>query len=94
MSMLKKALYQMYKDDDFIITMFDQLDMSKVSVKFDSELHSRMSAEECAVAQAMIDSDLLKRYDRACQEATLACTTSISQLLELVMIPNIDGELH
>lgn len=92
MSLLKKALFEMYRNDYYVLEMLQQLDYSAISVKFNSELHSRMTPEECAVAQAMVESDLLKRYDRACQEATLACTTSISQLLDLVMTPIERGE--
>lgn len=93
-NVLKKSLYEMYRNEESVLQLFDQIDFSALSVKFAQELTKRMSAEDCIKAQEILNSKLVKDYQEVCYEATLACTRAISDLLDLVLVNNIDGEMH
>lgn len=86
--LLKNSLYSAYRDSPAILDMFDQVDFSKLTYQFTAEMNARITPEERDIVENMLASELVKRYDSAVLAATLACTRSLSDLLELVLLEN------
>lgn len=90
MNTLKSTLQNLYRNDFVVLELLENIDFTAVASKYRDELYSRMSYDDCAVAESMLDSELVKNYQKACEEATLSCTMAISGLLDKVM--NEEGE--
>lgn len=93
MSILKRSLYALYSGNDDILDMLDQLDYTQLDRKFNDELHSRISRQDAELAEMMLASELLMRYDTAIQQASMACTRDLTTLLELVLLQK-EGRLQ
>jgi len=90
MNTLKSTLQNLYKNDFVVLELLDNLDYTAIKYKYHEELYSRMSYDDCAVAEAMLDSELVKNYQKACEEATLSCTMAISGVLDKVLNEDSD----
>lgn len=84
-SVLRASLYQLYAGDEQILNMLDQIDWSELSYHWQVQLDARISREDQKLAQAMLVSDVLLRYDQACQSAALACTAPLAKIMELLI---------
>lgn len=93
-SLLKNSLYAAYRDSPDILDMFDLLDWTQLTHKFQSELDKRMDRDTVEICQKILTSDIIHRYDTAVAESVQACTNNVSQLLELVLVQNESGRLN
>lgn len=92
-NLLKNSLYAAYRDSPDILDMFDLLDWTQLTHKFQSELDKRMDRDTVDICQKILTSDIIANYDKAIAESVQACTANVSQLLELVLLPS-DGNIH
>lgn len=93
MSILKQSLYALYANDYDVLNMLDQISFENLDYKFNQELYARMSKEDCAVAQAILASSLVKRYDEAVNQACLSCTNELAKIMSLLIIER-EGKLN
>jgi hypothetical protein len=85
-SVLRASLYQLYANDYAVLDLLDQIEWSDLSRKFDDELYSRISREDAKLAQAMLVSDVLLRYDQAVAQAAVACTGKLAEIMSILII--------
>lgn len=93
-NILKTSIYDLYRNDPYVLDLFDQVDWTTLTVKFESEMNARISKEERALATAILNSSMVRNYNRVVEESVQAMTRQISDLLELVMTPNVDKKYH
>lgn len=93
-SILKTSIYDLYRNDPYVLDLFDQIDWTSLSVQFEKELDARISKEERALATAILNSSMVRNYNRVVEESVQAMTRQISDLLELVMTTNVDKKYH
>lgn len=93
-NILKTSIYDLYRNDPYVLDLFDQIDWTSLSVQFEKELDARISKEERALATAILNSSMVRNYNRVVEESVQAMTRQISDLLELVMTPNTDKKYH
>lgn len=92
-NLLRNSLQDMYKNDFYVLKLLAQCNLETLENNYLRELYARMPKEEVLQAQAIVQSDIVKRYDVAATGAVLALTMEISKVLDLVLTPN-SGELH
>lgn len=88
MSLLRNSLFELYRNDPYVLELLLQCDLSILENNFTRELYARLDKESCEEAQEILSSDLVNNYDYAVQSATLAITKDIAQLLDLVLTEN------
>lgn len=93
MSVLKTSLMKMYAGNDEIIDMLAGVDYTELDKRYQTELYSRISKEDVALAESILLSDLIYRYDQATVGASMAMTRQLSEVLEFVLSTN-KGELQ
>lgn len=93
-NLLKNSLYALYANQFEVLDMFDLLDWSQLNSKFQNEMDQRIDRDSVAICQNILTSDLVNRYDKAVAESVQACTKSVSDLLELVLLENTSGKLN
>ena len=94
MSTIKRSLKLVYADSPEILMLFDQIDFTKLDVQYKHEMNSRISDEDVKLAEAMLSSDILYRYNKAIQEVSLALTRPIRDLMMFATENNKEGKLN
>lgn len=94
MSTIKKSLQLVYADSPEILILFDQIDFTKLDVQYKQEMNSRISEEDVKLAEAMLNSDILYRYNKAIQEVSLALTRPIRDLMMFATENSKEGKLN
>lgn len=94
MSTIKKSLQLVYADSPEILMLFDQIDFSSLNSLYKQEMNSRISDEDVKLAEAMLNSDILYRYNKAIQEVSLALTRPIRDLMMFVTENSKEGKLN
>lgn len=93
-SLLKNSLYAAYRDSPAVLDMFDLLDWSKLTCKFQAEMDKRMDRDTVEICQKILTSDIIANYDTAVAQSVQACTNDVSKLLEMVLLENTSGRLN
>lgn len=91
--LLKQSLFEMYREDPYVLDLLSQCDLSTIETNYLREVYARMPKDDVLFVQEILASDLVKQYDLACQCAVLAMTREITKLLEFVVTPQI-GDSH
>lgn len=94
MNPIKRSLQIVYADSPEILMMFDQLDFSSLNALYKDEMNSRISDEDVKLAEAMLNSDILYRYNKAIQEVSLALTRPIRDLMMFATENSKEGKLN
>lgn len=94
MNPIKRSLQIVYADSPEILMMFDQLDFSSLNSLYKQEMNSRISDEDVKLAEAMLNSDILYRYNKAIQEVSLALTRPIRDLMMFATENSKEGKLN
>lgn len=81
MNTIKRSLMIAYADDPVILNMIEQLDLTALQVQYEQEMYARISFEDVKLAEAMLTSDIITRYNKAIEETTLALTRPIRDLM-------------
>ncbi len=92
-NVLKNSLKQLYQDSPEILNMLEQIDYSQIQGVWETQLYARISKQEVKEIESLLTSDRVQAYHMATQQAVLACTRELSNLLEFVLIEN-RGELN
>lgn len=92
-NVLKNSLKQLYQDSPEILNMLEQIDYSQIQGVWETQLYARISKQEVKQVESLLTSDRVQAYHTATQQAVLACTRELSNLLEFVLIEN-RGELN
>lgn len=87
-NLLKNSLYALYANQYEILDLFDKIDWTQLNTKFQSEMDERMDRDTVDICQKILTSDIIHNYDTAVAASVQACTKSVSDLLELVLLEN------
>lgn len=87
MSVLRNSLYSLYANDYAVLDMLDQISFKELEYKYQAEMDKRIDRESVTLAQLMLASDIIARYDRAVQESCMACTQDLAKIMELLITP-------
>lgn len=90
-NLLRNSLQDMYRGDMVVLELLAQLDLTVLENNFLREVYARIPKEDFLYVQEILNSDLVKQYELASQCAVLALTKQISDMLELVLLPNDKG---
>ena len=92
--LLKNTLLQLYRDNDEIYAALVQCDWSKLNYKFQQELFLRISPDRFYAMDEILHSDAYIEYRDAVDNAAMACTNDLANLLEFVVSENENGGVN
>jgi hypothetical protein len=90
---LKNSLVGIYMDCPEIVDSLHRVDYSRVNFKFKNELFKRITPDEFKAVDDFLRSDSYKIYKVALDQAALACTQDLGELIYFVATAN-EGDLH
>lgn len=82
---LKSAMMVLYRDSPEILYCLQQIDYSKLNVKFQKELDARIDRGTYNKVEEFLATDDYLNYCVAVSEASMAMTTEIAKLIEFVL---------
>lgn len=89
--LLKNTLLQLYRDNDVIYSALSQLDWTAAQSKFEKELFCRIDKETFYKVDEYLRGDEFMYYKQALDEASMAVTSDLSQLIEFTLEENNGG---
>lgn len=92
-NLLKNTLISLYVDCPEIVDVLQIIDYTAVNSRFKQELFSRISEEDYDEVDEYLHSDKYTKYKLAIDEASLAITRQLSELIEFA-IAEQTGEKH
>lgn len=88
---LKESLLALYADLPEMVELIYQIDFDKLNHKFYSELFLRIPEEKFNKINDYLRSDEVMQYNEAIQSATLACTTSLTDVIGFLVAEREGG---
>lgn len=85
---LRDSMLALYRDDDQIYSALLGVDWSSLNQKYKEELFARIDEKDYYVMDSLLHSDEYANYANAINQAALACT---QQLADLILLANHEG---
>lgn len=90
-NLLRSSMLELYRDSDEIYSALLQLDWSAVQSRFEKEVFCRIDKETFYRVDEYLRSDDYMYYKQALNEASMAVTSDLSQLIEFTLEENNGG---
>ena len=92
--LLRNSMLALYRDNDVIYSALSQLDWTAVQSKFEKEVFCRIDKETFYKVDEYLRCDEYMYYKQALDEASMACTNDLANLLEFVVSENENGGVN
>ncbi|MGL5012964.1 MAG: hypothetical protein ACRC6V_01570 [Bacteroidales bacterium] len=89
--LLRNSMLALYRDNDVIYDALSQLDWTAVQSKFEKEVFCRIDKETFYKVDEYLRGDEYMYYKQALDEASMAVTSDLSQLIEFTLEENNGG---
>lgn len=86
-SILRNSLKSLYADCPEILEAISLISFDQIDYKFYQEIYERMDRDRFHRVDEYLTSDEVLEYCNVIEQATMAVTTQLSQLIELALTP-------